>query len=58
MGVYGLDLRMQRGESLGVVGESGCVKSRLAQVLMGILKPSTGGCEGANVGGGMQMVFH
>ncbi|KZP71489.1 ABC transporter ATP-binding protein, partial [Enterobacter hormaechei] len=30
---------------------------RLAQLLMGMLKPSTGACQRANAAGGMQMVF-
>ena len=52
----GMDLRIHRGETLGVVGESGCGKSTLAQLLMGMLKPSTGACQRANAAGGMQMV--
>lgn len=53
----GLDLQIRRGETLGVVGESGCGKSTLAQLLMGMLKPSTGACQRAHHAGGMQMVF-
>ena len=53
----GMDLRIHRGETLGVVGESGCGKSTLAQLLMGMLKPSTGACQRANAAGSMQMVF-
>lgn len=53
----GMDLRIHRGETLGVVGESGCGKSTLAQLLMGMLKPSTGACQRANAAGCMQMVF-
>ncbi|WP_120781939.1 ATP-binding cassette domain-containing protein, partial [Enterobacter hormaechei] len=49
----GMDLRIHRGETLGVVGESGCGKSTLAQLLMGMLKPSTGACQRANAAGGM-----
>jgi peptide/nickel transport system ATP-binding protein len=44
-------------ETLGIVGESGCGKSTLAQLLMGMLKPSTGACQRAHHAGGMQMVF-
>lgn len=47
----GMDLRIHRGETLGVVGESGCGKSTLAQLLMGMLKPSTGACQRANADG-------
>ena len=53
----GLDLEIRRGETLGIVGESGCGKSTLAQLLMGMLKPSTGACQRAHHAGGMQMVF-
>ncbi|OAE42866.1 peptide ABC transporter ATP-binding protein [Enterobacter cloacae] len=53
----GMDLQIHRGETLGIVGESGCGKSTLAQLLMGMLKPSTGACQRANAAGGMQMVF-
>ena len=38
----GVDLEIQRGRSLGVVGESGCGKSTLARVIMG-LEPPNGG---------------
>ena len=37
-----VDLNVQRGEALCVVGESGCGKSTLARVVMGLLPPSTG----------------
>ncbi|WP_454878078.1 oligopeptide/dipeptide ABC transporter ATP-binding protein [Serratia inhibens] len=58
----GLDLNIMRGETLGIVGESGCGKSTLAQLLMGLLKPSSGELLRARSGGswfgsGMQMVF-
>jgi peptide/nickel transport system ATP-binding protein len=52
-----MDLQIRRGETLGIVGESGCGKSTLAQLLMGMLKPSTGACQRTNSAGGMQMVF-
>lgn len=58
----GMDLQIRRGETLGIVGESGCGKSTLAQLLMGMLKPSSGECNRARgpnswAGSGMQMVF-
>ncbi|KZP70796.1 hypothetical protein A3N36_06895 [Enterobacter hormaechei subsp. xiangfangensis] len=53
----GMDLRIHRGETLGVVGESGCGKSTLAQLLMGMLKPSTGACQRANAAGGQDILL-
>ncbi len=40
--VDGVDLRLRRGEVLGIVGETGCGKSTLAQLIMGIY-PTTAG---------------
>lgn len=37
-----VDLRIERGESVGVVGPSGAGKSTLADVLLGLLEPSSG----------------
>jgi len=40
--VNGVDLGVERGGVLGVVGESGCGKSTLARLLLGLI-PTTGG---------------
>jgi len=40
--INGIDLEVARGEALCVVGESGCGKSTVARVIMGLLKPSAG----------------
>ena len=44
--VDGIDLSLQRGRTLGVVGESGCGKSVTSLAIMGLLPP-----ENAKVGG-------
>lgn len=38
----GVDLRVHRGESVGVVGENGAGKSTLLKLVCGVLTPSTG----------------
>ena len=40
--VDGVDLTVQRGETLGVVGESGCGKTTLGRSIVKLLEPSAG----------------
>lgn len=43
--VNGINLSVERGEVLAVVGESGCGKTTLARMLLGLLPPSSGSFE-------------
>src|SRR4051794_39272681 len=40
--VDGVSLTLERGRTLGVVGESGCGKSTLARLILGLERPSAG----------------
>ena len=43
--VGGVTLVVQRGRTLGIVGESGCGKSTLARMMVGLLEPTEGRLE-------------
>ena len=54
----GVDMDIRPGETLGVVGESGCGKTTLAMVLIGLIKPTAGTISGGREGQvRMQIVF-
>jgi peptide/nickel transport system ATP-binding protein len=40
--VAGVDLRISRGETFGLVGESGCGKSTVARLIVGLYQPTRG----------------
>lgn len=42
----GVSLAVERGQTLGILGESGCGKSTLAQVMTGLLPPTSGKVTG------------
>ncbi len=60
--VDGVSLEIKKGQTLALVGESGCGKTTLGKALLNLIKPTAGsvsfdGCERAGASGGMQMVF-
>ena len=37
-----INLTINKGEKIGIIGETGCGKSTLLDILMGLLEPSSG----------------
>lgn len=52
--VDGVSFSIEKGKTFGLVGESGCGKSTIAKLVVGILKPDSGSVE---LGGDRDIVF-
>ncbi|MFC5650471.1 dipeptide ABC transporter ATP-binding protein [Paenibacillus solisilvae] len=52
--VNGINMTLKRGETIGIVGESGCGKSTTARMLLNLDEPTSGSI---NIEGNIQIVF-
>jgi peptide/nickel transport system ATP-binding protein len=55
--VDGVDFEVKRGETFSLVGESGCGKSTVARLVVGLHAPTAGEVRFAGGQAGMQMIF-
>lgn len=53
--VNGISFALEKGKTLGILGESGCGKSTLAKLLLGLLRPDEGSIHFS--GKQMQIIF-
>jgi oligopeptide/dipeptide ABC transporter ATP-binding protein len=54
--VNGVDFTLRSGETLGIVGESGCGKSAVLRALIGLHDPAMADCTGSILYGGKELI--